>query len=158
MVNDIYYVCALIEYVARKQKCYPDAVVKQAGLRTIEHFFEFADVYHCQSFEESGDEFIEYAGGIKKGQRDLSQYEKVPAEISVALTYTSLIKDIATKRSPLELPKPMDGISREQIPEIIYRVMTNSFIVRQIENYHSDFYYSGSSYVLACYKEGKVLD
>ncbi len=141
--NNILYVCSLIEYTAQKTNNYPADVTRKAGVKTLEHFYALADVYHCQTFEQSSAEFIEYMDGLSAGNRRMSAYESVPSPVSVGLAYTNLIEDVHD--------------AAETVPETIYRVMT-SFISDEISNFHSSFYYSGDRYILACYRAGKVLD
>lgn len=141
--NDIHYVCSLIEYTARNTGNYPSYVAEKAGLRTIGHFYDLADVYHCQTMAQSSAEFIEHMGGLPRGTRDMSMYDSVPSPTTAGLAYTNLIEDIHD--------------DADTVPATIYKVMTNS-ISDEISNYHSDFYYSGDRYILACYRAGKILD
>lgn len=143
--NDILYTCSILGFIARATNNYPDRIAGILGKDKIAHIFSFADVYHCVTFEESAEELTENID-IPNGLRNMEQYEPdfIPSVVSVAATYTALIEDTLGET--------------ETVPEAIYRVMTDEFIVQQIENYNSAFFYSGDSYVLACYKEGKVLD
>lgn len=141
--NNLLYVCSLIEYVARQTGNTPAVVAKKAGPETFAHFLEFADIYHCQTFEQSSAEFIEYMGGLENGSRTMNVYESVPSPVTVGHVYANLVEDIHQPG--------------QSLPETLYRVMT-SFVSDEISNFHSSFYYSGDRYILACYRAGKVLD
>ena len=44
--NDLFFVCSLIEYIARKTLNPRDAVVNAIGKDGLTHIYELADVYH----------------------------------------------------------------------------------------------------------------
>ena len=54
--NDMFYVCSLIEYIGRRTKNHRKDVVKALGIEGVNMILDYADVYHCQSFEQSADE------------------------------------------------------------------------------------------------------
>ena len=58
--NDYFYVCALIEYIARKTKNHRGDVVKKIGEEGIKKLLQDAEVNHCLSFEQVSDEVIDY--------------------------------------------------------------------------------------------------
>ena len=57
--NDLFYVCALIEYIGRKTKNHRSFVVEKLGIDGIERQLKDAGVNHCLSFEQVSDEIIE---------------------------------------------------------------------------------------------------
>ena len=67
--NDLFYVCALIEYTARKTKNHRSFVVEKLGIDGIDRQLRDAGVNHCLSFEQVSDEIIEKYD-IKDGDFD----------------------------------------------------------------------------------------
>ena len=58
--NDYFYVCALIEYIARETHNHRGDIVKAIGRKGIEKLLYDAEVNHCLSFEQVSDEVISY--------------------------------------------------------------------------------------------------
>ena len=56
--NDLFYVCSLIEYIARQTKNKRKVVVDCLGIEGIKKQLHDASVNHCLSFEQVGDEVI----------------------------------------------------------------------------------------------------
>lgn len=57
--NDYFYVCSLIEYVARETKNKRGFITKKLGKEGIKKLLYDAEVNHCLSFEQVSDEVIE---------------------------------------------------------------------------------------------------
>ncbi len=64
--NDYFYVCSLIEYIARETLNHRSDIVKTIGKEGIEKLLHDAEVDHCLSFEQVSDEVISYYG-IEQG-------------------------------------------------------------------------------------------
>lgn len=64
--DDIYYVCSLIEFIARKTKNHRQDVIRYFSKKDIQRQLRLAEVNHCLSFEQVADELIEDYG-IKNG-------------------------------------------------------------------------------------------
>ena len=58
--NDYFYVCSLIEYIARKTNNKRGAIVSLLGKKGIEKQLYDAEVNHCLSFEQVSEELIEF--------------------------------------------------------------------------------------------------
>ena len=58
--NDYFYVCALIEYIARETLNHRGDIVSAIGRKGVEKLLHDAEVDHCLSFEQVGDEVISY--------------------------------------------------------------------------------------------------
>lgn len=67
--NDYFYVCSLIEYIARETLNHRSDIVKTIGKEGIEKLLHDAEVDHCLSFEQVSDEIISYYG-IEQGSFD----------------------------------------------------------------------------------------
>ena len=59
-MNDIFYVCSLIEYIARKTKNHRQDVIRCFSKKDIEHQLYAAEVNHCLSFEQVSEELIDW--------------------------------------------------------------------------------------------------
>ena len=57
--NDLFYTCALIDYIARKTKNTRSDVVNKLGKERLEKIYDLADVYHCDNLDRVSDDFIE---------------------------------------------------------------------------------------------------
>ncbi len=59
-MNDIFYVCSLIEYIARKTKNHRQDVIRCFSQKDIERQIYDAEVNHCLSFEQVSEELIDW--------------------------------------------------------------------------------------------------
>ena len=49
--NDLFFLCSLIDYIARKTKNYRSTVVNALGRKELQHVYDYADVYHCENID-----------------------------------------------------------------------------------------------------------
>ena len=140
--NDLYYVCALIEYIARQTKNHRSYVVKRIGVEGLRRQLKDAAVNHCLSFEQVSDELIERYG-IDEG--DFETVErckyKVPDYVDIGKLYATIIEDV---------------INDEPRENAIYKVFS-SFLSDMISDFNSDLYYQNPSYLEQSYLAGKLL-
>lgn len=141
--NDYFYVCALIEYIARETLNYRGDIVSAIGRKGVEKLLHDAEVDHCLSFEQVGDEVISYYK-IKNGNFDTISACKysVPSFLDIGKLYSIMIEDCA---------KPGN-----EVQELIN--IFNSFISDEISNFNSDLYYQNPDYLEGSYREEKLLD
>lgn len=141
--NDYFYVCALIEYIARETLNHRGDIVSAIGRKGVEKLLHDAEVDHCLSFEQVGDEVISYYK-IKNGNFDTISACKysVPSFLDIGKLYSIMIEDCA---------KPGN-----EVQELIN--IFNSFISDEISNFNSDLYYQNPDYLEWLYREGKLLD
>ena len=139
--NDYFYVCALIEYIARETLNHRGDIVSAIGRKGVEKLLHDAEVDHCLSFEQVGD--ISYYK-IKNGNFDTISACKysVPSFLDIGKLYSIMIEDCA---------KPGN-----EVQELIN--IFNSFISDEISNFNSDLYYQNPDYLEWSYREGKLLD
>ena len=141
--NDLFYVCSLIEYIARKTKNKRKVIVdalKETGLRKL---LCDAEVNHCLSFEQVSDEVIKQYR-IPNGTFDTitnCRYT-IPSETDIGRLYSILIEDCA---------KPGD-----EVKELIK--IFSSFISDKISDFKTDVYYQNPSYLECSYRTGYLLD
>lgn len=141
--NDYFYVCSLIEYIARETKNHRGAVVEALGERGVRKQLEDAEVNHCLSFEQVSDEVIAYYR-ISRGDFDtITDCEyTIPSFMDIGKLYSIMIEDCA---------QPGQEVSE------LMKIFT-SFISDKISNFRSDVYYQNPSYLECSYREGYLLD
>lgn len=141
--NDYFYVCSLIEYIARETLNHRGDVVKAIGKKGIEKLLHDAEVDHCLSFEQVSDEVIsDY--GINRGNFDTISGCKysVPSFLDIGKLYSIMIEDCA---------KP--GEETQELLKIF-----SSFISDEISNFRTGVYYQNPDYLEWSYREGKLLE
>ena len=57
--NNLFFVCSLIEYIARKTKNYRRVIVNAIGQDGLQHLYNLADIYHSDNIDKVSDELIE---------------------------------------------------------------------------------------------------
>lgn len=101
--NDYFYVCALIEYIARKTGNHRGDIVQAIGKQGIENLLRDAEVNHCLSFEQVSDEVIAYYR-IEQGDFDTisgCRYS-VPSFLDNGKLYSIMIEDCAEPGNEIE--------------------------------------------------------
>ena len=141
--NDFFYVCSLIEYIARETKNKRGVIVKALGKDGIEKQLYDAEVNHCLSFEQVCDEVVEQYQ-IAKGDFDTITGCKytIPSYQDIGKLYSIMIEDCAEPGKEVE--------------ELIH--IFTSFISDRISDFQSDLYYQNPSYLECSYKAGYLLD
>ncbi len=142
--DDVFYVCSMIEFVARKTNNRCRDVVAKMSEKELEQQLKAAGVNHCLSFEQVSDEWIEDYG-IPTGNFDnitTCRYN-VPTVTSIGRVYQTLIMDVMQ----------LYGSLTETIKKVY-----NSFISDEISNYNSSVYYSSPDYLKCSYEAGTLLD
>lgn len=141
--DDLFYVCSLLEYIARATCNYRKDLISYFSEKILEWQLKVAQVNHCLSFEQVSDELIEKLK-IKQGDFDSvknCKYE-VPSYLSVGRIFQRLILSVYEK-------------SENDLPQEIINVFS-SFLSDEISNFNSAVYYANPSYLLASYEEGKL--
>jgi hypothetical protein len=146
MKNDLFYLCSLIEFTARKTTNKRGAIVAALGIKGIEKQLYDAGVNHCLSFEQVSDEIIDYYN-ISQGDFDTitnCKY-KIPSYMDIGKLYSIIILDCAEN----------DEI--ETVCEETFKVFS-SFISDEISRFSTDLYYQNPSYLEWSYRSGYLLD
>ncbi len=141
--NDYFYVCSLVEYIARETQNARGTIVKTLGEEGIKKLLYDAEVNHCLSFEQVSDEIIaDY--GIKLGNFDTISDCKyvVPSYLDIGKLYSIMIEDCAK--------------SGEEVQELMN--IFSSFISDKISDFSTDLYYQNPDYLECSYREGRLLD
>ena len=141
--NDYFYVCALIEYIARETKNHRGDVVKAIGEEGIEKLLYDAEVNHCLSFEQVSDEVIDYYR-IKEGTFDTISdcHYSVPSYLDIGKLYSIMIEDCAKHGEEVQ---------------VLMKIFS-SFISDEISDFNTDLYYQNQDYLEWSYREGKLLE
>ena len=139
--NDLFYVCSLIEYIARKTKNRRDDIVNQLG-SDLQRIYNYADVFHCEPIEKVADDFIQ-RNNILDGDFDNlnSCIYDIPDYWDIGEVFARLIEDCYEEEDII------DGI----------RKVYSSWLADKILNFNSDLYYQSREYIAVCYKEGEIL-
>lgn len=141
--NDLFYVCSLIEFTARKTKNRRAVIVRSLRTDGISKQLHDAEINHCLSFEQVSDEIIEQYQ-IPTGTFDTvsnCKY-KVPGYLDIGKLYSIMILNIAR--------------DKDIVPEIVN--VFSSFISDEISNFSSDLYYQNPDYLVCSYQAGYLLD
>ena len=141
--NDFFYVCSLIEYIGRQTKNKRGVIAKALGKKGIEKQLYDAEVNHCLSFEQVGDEVVEEYK-IPEGSFDTitACNYTVPGFMDIGKLYSIMIEDCA------EPGKEVDELIK----------IFSSFISEKISDFNSDIYYQNPSYLECSYQAGCLLD
>ena len=93
--DDLFYVCTMIEFVAKETHNRNSDVVSMLSDKTLEHQLKVACVNHCLSFEQVCDEWIEEYG-ITEGTADnMSNCKYGKASVTaIGREYQKLILDV----------------------------------------------------------------
>ena len=141
--NDLFFVCSLIEYIARKTMNTKKYVIEKLGKENIKQMYDLAEVYHSENIEKVSDEFIQKSR-IETGDYDIiSKCEyKVPSIWELGRIYQRLIIMVNKNES-------------EYIDTLIE--ILSSWIIEKIDNYNSSMYYENPDYIYECYIENKII-
>lgn len=141
--NDYFYVCSLIEYIARQTKNRRGVIIKGLGKEGVEKQLYDAEVNHCLTFEQVSDEVIKQYQ-IPSGDFDTITECKytIPSYLDIGKLYSIMIEDCAEP-----------GQEVEELMKIF-----SSFISDKISDFQTDIYYQNPSYLECSYKAGYLLD
>lgn len=139
--NNAFYLCTLIEYIARKTKNHRQDVIKHFTLEDIKFLLELAPINHCLSFEQVSDEMIEDYE-ILDGSFDTVQecQYQVPSVTDIGKVYQQLIISLYPNNYAQGI---LDVFS--------------SFISDEISDFNSNVYYSNPDYIKCSFQEGYML-
>lgn len=139
--NNLFYVCSLIEYIARKTTNRRCDVVKYMN-DDLQRIYDYADIFHCEPIEKVADDFIQKDNIMTGSYDNLSDCQySIPDYWDIEEVFTRLIEDC------YEDTNVINGIKE------VYE----SWLADKILNFNSDLYYQSRDYIAVCYKEGKIL-
>lgn len=139
--NNLFYVCSLIEYIARKTTNRRNDVVKQMD-NDLKRIYDYADVFHCEPIEKVADDFIQRDSVADGNYDNISKCQYIiPDYWDIGEVFARLVEDCYEEEEVIK------GIKE------VYE----SWLADKILNFNSDLYYQPRDYIAACYKEGKML-
>ncbi|MBO1686793.1 hypothetical protein HJU46_11820 [Clostridium butyricum] len=140
-MNDLFFVCSMIEKVSRETKQRQSYVLNKMGKENIGRLYKYADVFHCENPDKISYDLI------KDNEIEVGTYDKIsrckykiPSYWEIGEIYARLIMNI----------------NKELLIDTLFEVY-NSWIEKIMDNYNSSFYYESPEYHLACYNAGEVL-
>lgn len=139
--NNLFFVCSLIEYIARQTKNRRNDVVKK--LETdVKQIYDYADVFHCEPIAKVADDFIVKDNIENGGYDNISSCRySVPDYWDIGEVFARLIEDCCGAKDIIE------GLKE------VY----DSWITEAIMNFNSDLYYQPRDYIAECYRAGEIL-
>ena len=141
--NDLYFLCYMIERVARKLHQRNKYIVNSIQKDEWERLISLANVLHCENPLKIEAEWIEEYS-LEKGEFDITEVEPdlvndIPSETQMGKVYTRLI--LSTLQPGEDY---IDGMIR------VY----NDEICDMIDNYNSSAYYEPSYVITRAYNNG----
>ena len=141
--DDVYFICYMIERVARKIHQCNRYVVNKIGKKNLEHLISVANVLHAENPLAVEDDWIEEYS-LTEGNVDVTAVDPelvttIPSSIQMGKVYQRLIYDTM---QPGE--SEVEGIIR------IY----NNEICDVIDNYNCSAYYEPSYVIARAYQNG----
>jgi len=142
--NNLFFLCSFIEYIGRKTKNHRNVIVNAIGKDRLQHFYELADVYHCENMEKLASECVE-KHHIEDGLFDNVADAKyaVPTHWDIGKVYKRLIIRVST-------------CENRALMDTLYEVY-NSWLSRKIEDFNSSVYYESPEYLFQSYLVGDNL-
>ena len=141
--DDLYFICYMIERVARHIKQRNRYVVNTIGEDELYHLLSLANVIHCENPQKVESDWIENYS-LKNGDFDISDVDhelatRIPTELEMGDVYQRLIVDTMTTDENY-----VDGIVR------VY----NNPLCDVIDNYNCSAFYEPSYVISRAYREG----
>lgn len=141
--NDVYFICYMIERVARKLHQRNKYVINKIGQENLEHLISVANVLHAENPLAVEDDWIEEYD-LAEGNVDVAAVNPelvttIPSAIQMGKVYQRLIYDTM---QPGE--SEVEGIIR------VY----NDEICKVIDNYNCSAYYEPSYVIARAYQNG----
>ena len=141
--NDLFFVCSLVEHIARRTKNTKKAIIDQLGKENVKKIYELAEVYHAENLEKVSDELI-HKFQIKEGRYDILAkcQGRIPTVWELGRIYQRLILML----------NPNVEESIDTFIEVL-----SSWMIQKIDNYNSSMYYENPSYLYECYVQDKII-
>ena len=142
-INDLYFICYMVERVARRTHQRNKYVVNSIGKEALEHLISVANVLHCENPLQVEDEWI-HDYHLEEGDFDITDVDekladKIPTPIEMGKVYQRLIVDTLMPGEDY-----IDGMNR------VY----NNEICETIDNYNCSAFYEPSYVIARAYQNG----
>lgn len=141
--NDLFFICSLIDYIARKTKNKRILIIQKLGKEKIEKIYDLADIYHSYNIEQVAEDFIDEVK-IPEGTFDnVKQCNyAIPTHWDIGKVYKRLIIGVSDTKNI-------------GIIDALFEVY-DSFICDLIDDYNGSFYYENPQFILDTYLSGKM--
>lgn len=141
--NDLYFICYMVERVARRIKRRNRYVVNAIGKERLESLLSLANVLHAENPLQVEDDWIEEFD-LKEGSEDVTLVDKdlvteIPRPTQIGKVYMRLIMDTM--------------LPGENYAEAILRVYNNP-LCDTLDNYNCSAYYEPSYTIAQAYNAG----
>lgn len=142
-LDDLYFVCYMIERVARHLKQKNKYVVNAIGRDGFYHLLSCASVLHCENpLKVEADWIQDY--NLESGDYDITDVDRelafiIPTPLDMGAVYQRLIRDTMTSKENY-----VDGILR------VY----NDELCEVIDNYNCSAFYEPSYVIARAYQNG----
>lgn len=141
--NDLFFICSMIERVARIIHQRNKYVVNTIGKKNMYHLLSCANVLHCDNQVKVAHEWIENYQ-LQNGNFDITEVDRelvehIPDPLAIGAVYQRLITNTMT--------------SNEDYVDGIFRVYNNP-ICEVIDNYNASAYYEPSYVIARAYQNG----
>lgn len=141
--NDLFFMCYMIECVARNLHQRNNYIVNTIGKEELYHLISCASVLHCENPLKVEHDWIDdyhlKQGDFDITDVDLELVDRIPSALDMGAVYQRLISDTLNSREDY-----VDGIIR------VY----NDPICQVIDNYNCSAYYEPSYVVARAYADG----
>lgn len=141
--NDLYFVCFMVERIARLLKQPNKYVVNTMGKKEIEERLSLANVQHAENPDAVANQWITdnslSSGNVDVTDVDADLVAKVPTDLQMGKVYSRLIQ--STLKDDENLADAMLRIYNDPLCEII-------------DNYNSSAYYEPSYFITRAYYQG----
>lgn len=153
--NDLFFVCIMIERIARRTKNKPKDVVAMLGENELQDMYKFANVMHCENPLTIEDEFIN-ENNIKQGNFNnliVCRFHP-PTEDAKGKTYMWLIMNTFDKECNWKDYQTNTEYRKELIQHLIE--VYNSEVADVIEDYNTTLYTESPIHLYRCYTTGNI--
>ena len=141
--NDLYFVCFMVERIARLLKQPNKYVVNTMGKKEIEERLSLTSVQHAENPDAVANQWITdnslSSGNVDVTDVDADLVTKVPTDLQMGKVYSRLIQ--STLKDDENLADAMLRIYNDPLCEII-------------DNYNSSAYYEPSYFITRAYYQG----
>lgn len=142
--NDLFYLCALIDYMARKTHNHRVVIVDGLGRQRLQHIYDLADVYHCDNIDRVCQDFLDETA-ITPGTFDNvgTCLFTIPSHWDIGKVYKRLILMVAQAQN-------IDPISA------LIQVY-HSWICPYLDDYNGSFYYENPQFIFENFQNGSIV-
>jgi len=139
--DNMFYLCWLVERMHRTTALPHAELVTRMGKQKLQHYFNYAEVFHCENPDQTIGELAEDLGlPTPPLYSELSDEKDKPRFSKIAKSAARIIREV----------------HHDNYVEGTFKFFT-SFLPPLIADYPNNLYWSSKEYLVACYQEGKLL-